>query len=300
MKTFPYITVCVPVYNEAAEIERFIAMMKNQSFQWFTLLFLNDGSKDNSLRLLQEYGHKGLACEIISQENQGLPSARNNLKAAVKTKYFTFIDIDDVIPPDYLQQLYTTAENNNGCTVFCSHRYIMPNGEHKFRKYRGPVNLSQELVIRYLCSTDIADASWAKLFPTQNALSADYPIDLKIGDDLCTVYRLMSNAVYCPTTHYGYVIDNAGLATRFCGLDYLKGARRRIRAVRHKIREKKYTVAHLCTVYLLLAEQYKSHGSKPRYINVLRLKSLRLLPNYLTSHAPIRTKLSTLMRIVRL
>ena len=67
----PKITICMPVYNVAPYLERCLQSVVQQTFQDFILIAVNDGSKDDSLEILQRFAVQNPKIKVINQENQG-------------------------------------------------------------------------------------------------------------------------------------------------------------------------------------------------------------------------------------
>lgn len=113
----PKISVIIPIYN----VEKYlICCLESLTFQTFTdweAICINDGSLDNSAKILEKYAKQDRRFKIITQENQGLSMARNNgLKHACGT-YIYFLDSDDRLHPQCLEIAYDTAEKNNAALV---------------------------------------------------------------------------------------------------------------------------------------------------------------------------------------
>lgn len=71
------ISVIVPVYNAEAYIERCIESILNQSYEYFELILVNDGSVDNSLEICKEFASKDNRIVVLDRPNGGASAARN-------------------------------------------------------------------------------------------------------------------------------------------------------------------------------------------------------------------------------
>ena len=91
------LSVIVPVYNAAAYLERCIDSLLQQDETRFEVIFINDGSTDNSLSILQNYAHHA-HFNIIDKANGGVSSARNQGIRASRGKLLCFVDADDFLP----------------------------------------------------------------------------------------------------------------------------------------------------------------------------------------------------------
>ena len=103
------ISVIVPVYNVRPYLKRCLNSILEQTFTNFELILVNDGSKDGSAFILEEYAKKDNRIRIIHQENMGVSAARNRAIDEAKGDYVTFIDSDDFVEDFYLDHLYQAA-----------------------------------------------------------------------------------------------------------------------------------------------------------------------------------------------
>lgn len=99
MKQDYLLSILIPVYNAASFLEKCIcSIVYQKEFRNFVeLVIINDGSKDNSLDIIESYASKYDNIHVISRENQGIGSTRNELIDKTQGKFFWFIDADDYI-----------------------------------------------------------------------------------------------------------------------------------------------------------------------------------------------------------
>ena len=105
----PQISVIVPVYNVEQLMQKCIASILGQTFTDFELILVDDGSTDNSGILCDRYGKEDMRVRVFHQKNRGASAARNTGIDAAQGRYIAFIDSDDFVPADYLEQLLVTA-----------------------------------------------------------------------------------------------------------------------------------------------------------------------------------------------
>lgn len=103
------ISVIVPVYNVKPYLARCLDSLLKQTHTNFELLLVNDGSKDGSAFILEDYAKKDSRIRVIHQENMGVSAARNRAIDEAKGSYITFIDSDDFVEDFYLEHLYQAA-----------------------------------------------------------------------------------------------------------------------------------------------------------------------------------------------
>ena len=97
-------SVIVPVYNAEKYLTKCLDSVFRQKGD-FEVIAVNDGSKDNSLEILQQYAAKHNNMRVINQVNQGVSAARNAGFAAARNKYITFVDSDDWLEPDAFEKV---------------------------------------------------------------------------------------------------------------------------------------------------------------------------------------------------
>ncbi len=98
----PTISVIVPVYNAEKTLRRCVDSILAQTFEDFELILINDGSKDQSGDICDEYAAKDSRVKTIHKTNGGVSSARNAGLRIAQGEYIAFIDSDDYIDNDYL------------------------------------------------------------------------------------------------------------------------------------------------------------------------------------------------------
>lgn len=126
------ISIIIPVYNVENYLRVCLNSIVNQSLSDIEIICVNDGSSDNSLAILQEYAERDDRFVIINQKNSGPGVARNNALDIVKGKYIAFVDPDDWIEPDALEELYNFAEDNMADVV----QFDFKNFDDTFKEYK--------------------------------------------------------------------------------------------------------------------------------------------------------------------
>lgn len=120
------LSVIIPVYNSEKTIEKCLASICNQTYEKIQIICINDGSKDNSLRVLEKLQESDQRIEVYSQDNAGSSAARNNGIRQAKFNYITFVDSDDEIEPDmYTRMIAYLEENNLDCVACDMYEYIL-------------------------------------------------------------------------------------------------------------------------------------------------------------------------------
>lgn len=115
----PKFSVIIPVYNVEKYLDRCISSVTKQTYKEFEIILINDGSKDNSGTICDEYAKKDKRIKVIHQENAGVSTARNvGIKNAFGD-YIIFVDSDDFIEINMLEKLNNIIEKNQvDCVIY--------------------------------------------------------------------------------------------------------------------------------------------------------------------------------------
>ena len=107
------LSVIIPVYNVENYLRECLDSITSQTVKDIEIICIDDGSTDNSPKILKEYQKKDSRIKIITKENGGQASARNLGIKKAQGEYIAFIDSDDFIESEMLEKLYTKAKDNN-------------------------------------------------------------------------------------------------------------------------------------------------------------------------------------------
>lgn len=104
------ISVVIPVYNIQSFIGDCLQSVIDQDYSNLEIIVINDGSKDSSLQICQQYADKDSRIVLINKQNEGQGSARNTGLECATGDYLTFIDGDDFVDPNYVSSLTRQQE----------------------------------------------------------------------------------------------------------------------------------------------------------------------------------------------
>lgn len=110
-KTEYKISVVIPVYNTELFLPRTVDSILSSSMPDIEIILVNDGSKDDSLKICKWYAKNFPCVSVISQENHWLAIARNNWMKLVNGEYIWFVDSDDIIHPFMYENLYSVCKS---------------------------------------------------------------------------------------------------------------------------------------------------------------------------------------------
>lgn len=113
----PMVSIIVPVYNAEKTISRCIESILQQEYTDFELLLIDDGSKDNSATICDNYAKNDARIRVVHKENSGVSTSRNLALDMAQGKYLQFLDADDWITPNATRTFVEAAEGSNADLV---------------------------------------------------------------------------------------------------------------------------------------------------------------------------------------
>lgn len=112
------VSIIIPCYNAERYIAETILSVKNQSYNDWECIIVNDGSTDNSEKIILDLITDDDRFAYVKQENSGPGKARNTGASFAKGKYITFLDADDMIGKDYLASAEEFLDRNENCILY--------------------------------------------------------------------------------------------------------------------------------------------------------------------------------------
>ena len=119
------LTIIIPVYNSQEFIANVLLSLKLQTNKNFKVIFIDDGSTDNTFNILNTVFEDSQNVKIYTKKNGGPASARNFGISLVDTEYFTFLDPDDAISNNYVDSILSSL--NTDRTIYICAAYIKEN-----------------------------------------------------------------------------------------------------------------------------------------------------------------------------
>ena len=147
MNNQPFFTIGIPVYNTGKWVGECIESILSQSFTDFELICVDDGSTDNSLQVLNEYAVKDTRIKILSRANDGAASARNYIISSACGRYINFMDSDDFMCENALENAYSLIESTAFPDIVETGYYRFENGTRNIYmpKYPGDEYFSDKI-----------------------------------------------------------------------------------------------------------------------------------------------------------
>ena len=129
------VSVIIPVYNSEEYLEECITSILNQNLKDIEIICVNDGSTDNSPKILSKF-KKYDNVRIINQKNMGVIGARKKGLENAHGEYIAWVDSDDFIEKDMYEKMYDCANKNNLDVVICNYNFYPNNKTNKQKWYK--------------------------------------------------------------------------------------------------------------------------------------------------------------------
>ena len=127
----PLVSIILPVYNAQSHLARCVGSICAQTYQNIEIIILNDGSKDQSLPVCEEFRQKDSRILLVDKANSGVSDTRNLGLKLASGKYVEFVDSDDYLDPDFTERLVAAAEENEADFVIAPYKMVIPAGASK-------------------------------------------------------------------------------------------------------------------------------------------------------------------------
>ena len=230
------ISVIVPAYNAEKTLHRCVDSILAQTFEDFELILVDDGSKDSSGRICDEYAAKDSRIRVVHKSNGGVSSARNAGLDIASGEYVAFIDSDDYIDNDYLLSFtrYNADLIVSGATTISNNKTITIQSH----SLNGSIFKSsfQEIISEHSDRVYIR-APWSKAF--SNAIIKKHNIRfdnrIRYAEDYLftlTFIKYSNNISFVQSYGYNYIIPQCSGKYRVEIKDYKYGIKSTIRILK--------------------------------------------------------------------
>lgn len=216
------ISIIIPCYNASKHIKNCYTHLTQQKEQDWEAIFINDGSTDNTLELLNEILNKDHRIKIYTQNNKGAAKAREYGIKQANGEYITFLDVDDYFSRNALNLVYNIIKNTKADIIVSSFNIVYDNKITTPRKikFESISNIDYlKLIFTGKCGWELCSKVYKReLFNTQIQI----PQHIRVGEDAAVFIQLVSKAKYIVGLNkplYNYV-QNTQSASHVKSLKY--------------------------------------------------------------------------------
>lgn len=224
MKKDKLVSILSPCYNVEVFLPRCLDSIINQTYPNLQIVMIDDGSKDGTWQILQEYAAKDSRIEICHQENQGVATTRNLLLDKIEGDYFIYVDSDDWIEPETIEVLLSYTEKECSEIVTCG---IIINEDKTKSNHKRIIYNRNEIVERFLYHLEFRGSLCNKLFKTSLLNKhTEFQHDISFGEDALFCWELLkqvNKVVYTDHQFYHYQMNSESICHSPFGPKKLSG-----------------------------------------------------------------------------
>ncbi len=211
------VSVIVPVYNVYNYLERCLDSLTRQTLKEIEIIIVDDGSPDDSYKIIDKYAKKYKNIKAYKKENGGLSSARNYGIKYASGEYIAFLDSDDYIDINMYQEMYDKAKTQDFDIVVSDLYYIYDE-----KKVKASSNVSKDLVTKEdikKAMINIYPAVWNKIYKSEMLKKSK--VKFKEGvwyEDVEFLYRLfpyIKTIGVVSKTFYNYVQRSGAITSTY-------------------------------------------------------------------------------------
>ena len=219
------VSIVIPVYNAENYIKKSIESILHQTYPVWELILIDNGSEDDSFKICQEYAKKEERIQVLHQyQNKGVSAARNLGLEKANGDYVTFLDADDWVAEDYLEQLVKAAKSTQADMLVCQYKKVYDvdreSGEERFseqqifitKEYNKEDYVEQCLLNGYT-------HCWGVLYRLSLLDGIRFPARITIGEDVLFLIDTILQAEKIVVTEYDgyryYINENGAMNRKF-------------------------------------------------------------------------------------
>ena len=203
----PSVSILIAVYQAEKYLNICLNSILSQTFSDFEVILVDDGSKDLSRDICDEYAKKDSRVNVIRKQNGGVASARQCGIDNAQGEYIIYVDPDDWVESDMLEVMYHEAKSKDADMVFVD--YYWENQTEVRYMNEKPKDLNHFTLLEAILNQSITGATWTKLI--RRSLFKKYKVTfppINMTEDTHAMSQLLLNdikLVYIPKAFYHYV-----------------------------------------------------------------------------------------------
>ena len=238
------VSIIIPVYNVENYLKQAVESAMNQTYENIEIILVDDGSKDNSGKMCDEFAEIDKRIKVVHKPNGGLSDARNAGLENATGKYIMFLDSDDFFELDAVEAMYKEIEDKDADYVIGNYRNASESGEKwdkpvfDLKRFK-PFKLS---IDDYYNSFFIMNSGvWNKIFRKEfiDKINIKFEVGLPAEDAIFTTYCFIksSKVYYIPTIVFNYRLREGNSISTSCSKQYFDGINKAYRIIYENFRD---------------------------------------------------------------
>lgn len=186
------VSIIIPVYGVQDYLEECMESVINQTYKNLEILLIDDQSPDQCPEICDTYAKKDIRIKVIHQKNGGAANARNTGLSIASGDLICFIDSDDKVESNYVEQLFNVLEEKDADIAVCSYKRWYPKKLESWENSENCEYTTREYLRKFLTDWSCG-LLWNKMFKSKVLQGVKFEEGHKIDDEFFT-YRAVLNA----------------------------------------------------------------------------------------------------------
>lgn len=268
------ITIIVPVYNVEKYLRKCLDSIIAQTYRNFELLLINDGSKDSSGSICDEYAIIDKRIKVVHKSNSGVSVARNTGIKAATGELVRFIDSDDYVSPNYLECMVSAMEKNHSDICIQGLQHVRCDAANSTLQFKAQSVLFQELSSELFYKTILHRGPYCKLLRLSLLLKHNifFPENISFGEDALFYYNYL---LYCNQLSY----------VKECGYFYVQHEGETLSTKVHKPEQLAFHIKNRYSYTMQLTKKINSKIVFPEEFFQIKINELKILISSAFTHS---------------
>lgn len=241
------ISIIIPAYNIENYLCATLDSVLEQTYENIEVIVVNDGSRDGTGIIIDDYAKRDSRIKAIHKENGGVTSARLKGVSEATGEWIGFVDGDDYIEPEMYQRLLSNALECNAEISHCGYQMVFPDGHVDFYYNTDRIvnQTGKQGCFDLLESSFVEPGLWNKLYRRDLFAGSHEWMDpsIKINEDLLMNYYLFNRActaVFEDICPYHYVLRKGSAATSKLNINKLRDPLKVLHIIMNDVNEELY------------------------------------------------------------
>ena len=215
------VSIIVPIYNSQNTLEKCIKSLINQTYRNIEIILVNDGSKDNSIKIINDFLKQDNRIILINQENNGVSASRNIGIRVANGEFIAFVDSDDYVDEIFIEKTIEIFNKTSCDVVRNNFRKVYEDGKimedklncEEFFNKKQEISKIKDKLIKNIITGNIQSYSWLLMIKkdliTKNELYFDE--EVAFMEDLIYFLNLINkieSIYFIKDPHYYYYQNN--------------------------------------------------------------------------------------------
>ena len=212
------VSIIIPAYNIEKYIGRCLDSLLKQTYKNLEIIVVDDGSTDNTDKIIDEYAYRYENIKVIHKANSGVSAARNTGIDIAKGDYIGFVDGDDTVDEEMFEVLIKNAVKYDADISHCGYKMVFPSRTDYYYNTEDIVIQDNYDGLKELLKADRVEPSLSnKIYKSTLFDDIRLSSDIKYNEDLLAnfyLFRKSIKSVFYDKCMYNYMIRKGSAATK--------------------------------------------------------------------------------------